>query len=141
MSGGIEAGSNAITTNESLPIVSLSTTTNDKKCFGVISASEDPKERSDAFGNFVSVTEKEKGDTRVYINSVGEGAIWVSNIGGTWRLVITSRHPTWLGTAKNKTASSSRTTRSLRLPWIAISTPRLNQSNRFFDPMSFRPII
>jgi hypothetical protein len=54
----------------------------DKKCFGVISASEDPEERSDAFGSFVSVTEKEKGDTRVYINSVGEGAIWVSNIGG-----------------------------------------------------------
>jgi hypothetical protein len=82
MSGGIESGSNAITTNESLPIVSLSTTTNDKRCFGVISASEDPEERSDAFGNFVSVTEKEKGDTRVYINSVGEGAIWVVNTGG-----------------------------------------------------------
>jgi hypothetical protein len=82
MSGGIEAGSNAITTNESLPIVSLSTTTNDKKCFGVISASEDPEERSDAFGSFVTPYEKEKGDTRVYINSVGEGAIWVSNIGG-----------------------------------------------------------
>jgi hypothetical protein len=83
MSGGIEAGSNAITTNESLPVVSLSTTTNDKKCFGVISASEDPEERSDAFGNFVTPYEKEKGDTRVYINSVGEGAIWVSNIGGS----------------------------------------------------------
>ena len=83
MSGGIEAGSNAITTNESLPVVSLSTTTNDKKCFGVISASEDPEERSDAFGNFVSVTEKEKGDTRVYINSVGEGAIWVVNTNGS----------------------------------------------------------
>jgi hypothetical protein len=82
MSGGIEAGSNAITTNESLPIVSLSTTTNDKKCFGVISASEDPEQREEEYGNFVSVTEKEKGDTRVYINSVGEGAIWVSNIGG-----------------------------------------------------------
>jgi hypothetical protein len=83
MSGGIEAGSNAITTNESLPIVSLSNVVTDKKCFGVISASEDPEERRDAFGNFVSVTEKEKGDTRVYINSVGEGAIWVSNIGGS----------------------------------------------------------
>jgi hypothetical protein len=82
MSGGIEAGSNAITTNESLPVVSLSNVVTDKKCFGVISASEDPEERSDAFGSFVSVTEKEKGDTRVYINSVGEGAIWVSNIGG-----------------------------------------------------------
>jgi hypothetical protein len=82
MSGGIEAGSNAITTNESLPIVSLSNVATDKKCFGVISASEDPKERIDAYGNFKSFYPKEKGDTRVYINSVGEGAIWVSNIGG-----------------------------------------------------------
>jgi hypothetical protein len=82
MSGGIEVGSNAITTNESLPVVSLSNVATDKKCFGVISASEDPEERSDAFGSFVTPYEKEKGDTRVYINSVGEGAIWVSNIGG-----------------------------------------------------------
>jgi hypothetical protein len=82
MSGGIEAGSNAITTNESLPVVSLSTKVNDKKCFGVISASEDPETREDAFGNFVSVSEKELGDTRVYINSVGEGAMWVTDING-----------------------------------------------------------
>ena len=83
MSGGIEAGSNAITTNESLPIVSLSNVVTDKKCFGVISASEDPEERSDAFGSFVTPFEKEKGDTRVYINSVGEGAIWVVNTNGS----------------------------------------------------------
>jgi hypothetical protein len=82
MSGGIEAGSNAITTNESLPIVSLSNVVTDKKCFGVISASEDPETREEIYGNFGSVFEKEKGDTRIYINSVGEGAIWVSNIGG-----------------------------------------------------------
>jgi len=82
MSGGIESGSNAITTNESLPIVSLSNVMTDKKCFGVISASEDPKQRSDSYGNFVTPYKKEKGDTRVHINSVGEGAIWVSNIGG-----------------------------------------------------------
>ena len=82
MSGGIESGSNAITTNESLPLVSLSNVTLDKKCFGVISASEDPEERIDTYGNFGSVLEKELGDTRVYINSVGEGAIWVTNING-----------------------------------------------------------
>jgi hypothetical protein len=82
MSNGIEAGSNAITTNESLPVVSLSTTTNDKKCFGVISASENPEQRSDAYGIFKSFYPKEKGDTRVYINSVGEGAMWVVNTAG-----------------------------------------------------------
>ena len=79
MSGGVEAGSNAITTNESLPVVSLSTTPNDKKCFGVISASEDPEKREEMYGIFGSIMRKEEGDTRVYINSVGEGAIWVTN--------------------------------------------------------------
>ena len=83
MSGGIEAGSNAITTNESLPVVSLSSEVCDKKCFGVISEAEDPEQRSDAYGSFVTPFDKEKGDTRVFINSVGEGAIWVSNIGGS----------------------------------------------------------
>lgn len=82
MSGGIEAGSNAITTNESLPVVSISTTSNDKKCFGVISASEDPETREEQYGNFVSVSQKEEGDTRVYVNSLGEGAIWVTNTNG-----------------------------------------------------------
>jgi hypothetical protein len=82
MSGGIEAGSNAITINESLPIVSLSNVVQDKRCFGVISLSEDPDTRSDCHGNMVSLFEKENGDTRVYINSVGEGALWVTNING-----------------------------------------------------------
>ena len=82
MSGGIEAGSNAITVNESLPIVSLSAVTSDKKCFGVVSSSEDPDTRKNRIGNFVSVSQKELGDTRVYINSVGEGAMWVTDING-----------------------------------------------------------
>jgi hypothetical protein len=82
MSGGAEAGSNAITINESLPIVSLSRIANDKKCFGVISTSEDPDSREERHGNWVSVSEKEDGDTRIFINSVGEGAIWVTNING-----------------------------------------------------------
>jgi hypothetical protein len=73
MSGGISSGTEAITINESLPVVSLTTKAKDKSVFGVISGSEDPNER----------TEKEVGDTRVYINSVGEGAIWVCNINGS----------------------------------------------------------
>jgi hypothetical protein len=83
MSGGIEVGSNAITTNESLPVVSLSNVVTDKKCFGVISASEDPENRTEQYGAFGTNFEKEKGDTRVYINSVGEGAIWVTDINGS----------------------------------------------------------
>jgi hypothetical protein len=83
MNEGIETGSNAITINECLPVVSLSNVTSDKKCFGVISASEDPETRTVLYGAWGSVAEKEKGDTRVYINSVGEGAIWVTDINGS----------------------------------------------------------
>lgn len=83
MSGGIEAGSNAVTINEALPVVTVSSTPHDKKCFGVISLSEDPETREEKHGNFTSILEKEDGDTRIYINSVGEGGIWVSNTNGT----------------------------------------------------------
>jgi hypothetical protein len=83
MCGGIETGSNAITVNESLPIVSMSTKVNDKKCFGVISTSEDSEKREEHYGNFVTIVDKESGDTRVYINSLGEGALWVTNINGS----------------------------------------------------------
>tara|TARA_B100000287_G_scaffold195411_1_gene184575 strand:- start:67 stop:2004 length:1938 start_codon:yes stop_codon:yes gene_type:complete len=82
MSGGIARGSDAITINESLPVVSLSTKSNDKKCFGVLSTTEDPEGRQQVHGNFVSNFTKEKGDTRIYVNSVGEGAVWVTNING-----------------------------------------------------------
>ena len=82
MSGGIARGNEAITTNESLPIVSFSTKSNDKKCFGVISTTEDPENRVEVHGNFKSNMHKELGDTRVYINSVGEGAMWVTDING-----------------------------------------------------------
>jgi len=82
ISGSIKKGNQAITQNETLPYVSLSVKNNDKSCFGVISASEDPNERVDRYGSFCTPFEKEKGDTRVYINSVGEGAIWVSNKNG-----------------------------------------------------------
>ena len=83
MSNTIKKGNQAITQNESLPYVSLSNKTKDKSCFGVISSGEDPNERIDRYGAFSTPYEKEKGDTRVYINSVGEGALWVSNKNGT----------------------------------------------------------
>jgi hypothetical protein len=71
-----------ITINESIPIVDISNTPNDKRCFGVISDRED--ENSDTtentFGNLVSVSKKDQNDTRIHINSVGEGAIWVIKI-------------------------------------------------------------
>jgi hypothetical protein len=82
MDNCVETGSNAITINETLPVVSLSNVAYDKTCFGVISTTEDPERRVDSYGTFNSVFDKELGDTRVYINSVGEGAVWVVNTNG-----------------------------------------------------------
>jgi hypothetical protein len=83
ISGGIEKGSNAITQNEALPIVSLSMKALDKSCFGVISESEDPNSnRGGSLGMFKSYYDTEDGDKRVIVNSIGEGAIWVVNTNG-----------------------------------------------------------
>jgi hypothetical protein len=83
ISDGIAKGSNAITQNEALPIVSLSAKAYDKSCFGVISESEDPEsKRSGSLGMFKSYYDTEDGDKRVIINSLGEGAMWVTDING-----------------------------------------------------------
>lgn len=75
-------GNNAISINESLPICSLCIKHKDKSCFGVISYGEDPESRNQLNGRIRAYFEKELGDTRIYINSVGEGALWVSNKNG-----------------------------------------------------------
>ena len=73
----------SITINESLPIVVLSTTSNDKKCFGVISDKDDCGDCVEqAHGNFVSIFEVKNEDRRLTINSLGEGAMWVCDING-----------------------------------------------------------
>jgi len=82
MAYSIKKGNQAITQNETLPYCSLACKNYDKSCFGVISDSEDPDHRVDKFGSFCTPYEKENGDTRIYINSVGEGAIWVTNMNG-----------------------------------------------------------
>ena len=82
MSGGVVRGNEAITVSESLPVVSLSSKAKDKKCFGVIAMAEDPDTRTETYGVFTSIIKKEEGDTRVYVNSVGEGGIWVINSNG-----------------------------------------------------------
>ena len=74
-------GKKAIEISESLPVVSLCIKEKDKSCFGVISNVEDEETRTDG-GNFTSVYRKELGDTRTFINSLGEGAIWITNKNG-----------------------------------------------------------
>jgi hypothetical protein len=83
MNDGVETGSNAITINECLPVLTLSTKSNQKSCFGVVSSGEDADGRQDKYGNFISHHVKEAGDTRYVINSVGEGAMWVTDINGS----------------------------------------------------------
>lgn len=78
-----ERGNKGISISESLPLVSLSTKHKDKSCFGVISDSEDPDTRSHSNGSMLTtIFDKEIGDTRIYINSVGEGAIWIIDASG-----------------------------------------------------------
>ena len=71
--------------NESLPYCILSNTDNDKKVFGVISDKEDiNNSREYSTGNFVSVYQKTNtNEQRFFINSLGEGAIWICNKNGT----------------------------------------------------------
>ena len=79
----LSVGKDAISINESLPIVELTTTYKDKAVFGVISNAEEPtKPRTDKFGCWGTPYSKESGDNRVFVNGVGEGALWVSNKNG-----------------------------------------------------------
>ena len=81
---GVNTGLNGIRIDESLPVVSLSKTANDKKVFGVISTMENANTsfRSQTTGGLVSDASKILGDNRAIVNSVGEGAIWVCDAGG-----------------------------------------------------------
>jgi hypothetical protein len=81
-----EKGQKAISVSEAIPSVKLSVSEKDKKVFGVVSDVEDVEtsERYDHYGAFVSTFEKEPGDSRIYVNSIGEGAIWVVNTNGAF---------------------------------------------------------
>jgi alpha-tubulin suppressor-like RCC1 family protein len=72
-------GLSAITINDSLPLVSLSQKENDKTVFGVVSLKPNIFPGTPEFN---PVQLAKVGDLRAEINAVGEGAMWVSNIGG-----------------------------------------------------------
>ena len=82
LSNALVTGCNAITINESLPDISISIKDLDKSVYGVISNIEENNKREYISGILVSNFNKEKGDNRTIINSVGEGAIWVSDKNG-----------------------------------------------------------
>jgi len=78
---------NKPTINESLPVIKLSNCSKQKSIFGVISDAEDIEKTSREYqmGIFVSVSAKSptKDDTRVVVNSLGEGGVWVIDQGGS----------------------------------------------------------
>lgn len=83
--GNVITDKNAIQINDALPIVELTIIPNDKSVFGVISSAEDENEsncRRWAHGAWGSILGKTKGDDRLFINGLGEGAVWVTNING-----------------------------------------------------------
>jgi len=86
----IETGKKGITINEAIPKVVLCNQYKDKRVFGVISPEVEREqvknmanrqnEKHFKQGAFVSViTGLPSEDNRIIINSVGEGAVWVSN--------------------------------------------------------------
>ena len=83
LNGQLKRGKDAITINESVPIVSVSNKLNDKCCFGVVSRVEEKNTSTrydDQFTGYTGVSEKQRGDNRIVVNSLGEGGIWVVNI-------------------------------------------------------------
>ena len=83
MSNCDECNKYKININESLPIVEYSQIVNDTKIWGVISDKDDTNTlREKPFGNFVTEYEQAEEDRPLTINSLGEGALWVSNING-----------------------------------------------------------
>jgi len=70
------------TINESLPKISLSTQRNQKSAFGVVSKPEDPNEENRRYQVGAFGTQVKKKDSRVVVNSLGEGGIWITNING-----------------------------------------------------------
>jgi hypothetical protein len=83
LNGSLTTGTRAIKSSEALPVVSLSNVASDRSVFGVVDHFEQSgTTRSQTSGGTVIRQDKESGDNRVIVNSLGEGAIWVANTNG-----------------------------------------------------------
>ena len=83
LNGPLYSGSRAISSSESLPVVSLSSIENDPSVFGVVDHLEESgTERTQDRGGILVKNTKKLGDDRVIVNSIGEGALWVVNTCG-----------------------------------------------------------
>ena len=77
----LHSNNKAITINDSLPVIELTNKKKDKSVFGIISNKEE-EERCFSAGAFCTPVSNQNDDKRLYINSVGEGAIWIVNTNG-----------------------------------------------------------
>jgi hypothetical protein len=75
-------GLNAISTNDSLPVVSLASKPNDKSVFGVVSLIPNNSPQVTDETDIEIQQAHMRGDYRAEINSLGEGAMWVCDIAG-----------------------------------------------------------
>jgi hypothetical protein len=75
-------GASAITTNDALPFVSLSSRAMDKRAFGVVSLSTNYDPTGSDPTDEQLARAAEGGDVRAEINAIGEGAMWVCDAGG-----------------------------------------------------------
>jgi len=83
LNGPLTTGSLAIRSSEALPVVSLSNVANDGAVFGVVDHFEQSgTTRTQKIGIGIVKQDKEVGDNRVVVNSLGEGGIWVANTNG-----------------------------------------------------------
>lgn len=75
--------SSEIHINEAVPIVKLSSNDCDKRVFGVISGQEENNlTRTFNIGNLSFLLNKKLNNTKIMVNSVGEGGIWICNLNG-----------------------------------------------------------
>ena len=77
----LHTDNNAITINDSLPIIELTNKKKDKAIFGIISDKKEENRHYSA-GVFCTPISNKNDEKRLYINSVGEGAIWIVNTNG-----------------------------------------------------------
>jgi hypothetical protein len=75
-------GKDGITISEAVPKVKLCDKSQDATVFGVVSDVDDSESFKDHYGSFVSTSAREAGNTRLIVNSIGEGAIWVCDKAG-----------------------------------------------------------
>ena len=127
VNGGVERGLEAITINETIPLVSVTSKACDKSVFGVVSGSEDPESREDKFGRVTSVFIKEEGDDRIFINSLGEGAMWISNQNGPLESgdYVTSSHIPGYGMKQDSEFLANYTVAKITMDCDFQVTPRV----------------